>query len=187
MSKKKCLNCLILIGFVYIIMIFISSYQMRQIRKMIPKFQIGDIFIDDIYEGFSDTQLAQCIYHMNFFKNLTIATFLGTEENNSIPDYCKRHHNTAYEKISVAINKLKSKNEECNLVNEYKNGINYFYCEFKYNDSYFENIIRNNLYDKNQTNYDDEIEQYYIKSRKDCVEYGLKSQKEEIIVCTRYE
>ena len=29
-----------------------------------------------------------------------------------------------------------------------------------------------------------ELEQYYIKSRKDCVEYGLR---EEIIVCTKYE
>ena len=37
---------------------------------------------------------------------------------------------------------------------------------------------------KENKSYDDELEQYYIKSRKDCVEYGLK---EEIIVCTKYE
>ena len=37
---------------------------------------------------------------------------------------------------------------------------------------------------KENKSYDDELEQYYIKSRKDCVEYGLR---EEIIVCTKYE
>ena len=37
---------------------------------------------------------------------------------------------------------------------------------------------------KENKSYDDELEQYYIKSRKDCVEYGLR---EEIIVCTEYE
>ena len=35
--------------------------------------------------------------------------------------------------------------------------------------------------------YDDELEQYYLKSRKDCVEYGLKSSDEDLIVCTKYE
>ena len=34
---------------------------------------------------------------------------------------------------------------------------------------------------------DDELEQYYLKSRKDCVEYGLKSSSEDLIVCTKYE
>ena len=37
---------------------------------------------------------------------------------------------------------------------------------------------------KENKSYDDELEQYYIKSRKDCVEYGLR---EEIIICTKYE
>ena len=40
---------------------------------------------------------------------------------------------------------------------------------------------------KKNKSYDDELEQYYIKSRKDCVEYGLKSSDEDIIVCTKYE
>ena len=34
---------------------------------------------------------------------------------------------------------------------------------------------------------DNELENYYINSRKDCVEYGLKSLKEDYIVCTKYE
>ena len=39
---------------------------------------------------------------------------------------------------------------------------------------------------KNES-YDDELEQYYLKSRKDCVEYSLKSSDEDLIVCTKYE
>ena len=34
---------------------------------------------------------------------------------------------------------------------------------------------------------DNELENYYINSRKDCVEYGLKSLKEDYIICTKYE
>ena len=34
---------------------------------------------------------------------------------------------------------------------------------------------------------DNELENYYINSRKDCVEYGLRSLKEDYIVCTKYE
>ena len=47
------------------------------------------------------------------------------------------------------------------------------------NKSYFNN--------ENNKNYDNELENYYINSRKDCIEYGLKSLKEDIIVCTKYE
>ena len=47
------------------------------------------------------------------------------------------------------------------------------------NKSYFNN--------ENNKNYDNELENYYINSRKDCIEYGLKSLKEDIIVCTEYE
>lgn len=34
---------------------------------------------------------------------------------------------------------------------------------------------------------DNELENYYNNSKKDCVEYGLKSLEENIIVCTKYE
>ena len=48
------------------------------------------------------------------------------------------------------------------------------------------NSMNNTNNDKKKVKYDDEIEQYYINSRKDCVEYGLKSPEEETIVCTKY-
>lgn len=69
-----------------------------------------------------------------------------------------------------------------------------------------ENIIKNTIKhkEKKKKNYFDEpknernkfldtddeyneLETYYIKSRKDCVEYGLKSINEDIIICTKYE
>lgn len=49
--------------------------------------------------------------------------------------------------------------------------------------SYF-NIANKKKYNDDN---DNELENYYKKSRKDCVEYGLKSLKEDIIVCTKYE
>ena len=35
--------------------------------------------------------------------------------------------------------------------------------------------------------YENELEEYYNNSRRDCVEYGLKSLEENIIICTKYE
>ena len=184
---SKCRICLLLIGFLYISVMIIGYYQMKQIRKMIPKFKIGDTFINNMYEGFTDEQLIKCFNYLHFFENLTISSFLGTEPNTNIPDTCKIQHKKIYENISTAINKMISKNPDCNVITEYKDGITYLYCEFRFNDSNFENTIKNNFNVKTNLNYDDEIEQYYIKSRKDCVEYGLKSPNEEIIVCTKYE
>ena len=185
--SKRCLGIIISIFLVYILIVLFDFYQIRRIRKMIPKYKIGDILIDNLYEGFSDDQLIQCIYYMNFLKDLTLSSFLGSEANSTIPEFCKVHHNQVYQNISKAIEKITPKDRNCSLITEYKDGINYFYCEITFTDSDFENIIKNNYNYDNKVKYDDEIEQYYNKSRKDCVEYGLKSSKEEIIVCTKYE
>ena len=65
---------------------------------------------------------------------------------------------------------------------EYKNNNNeeksYFPKSNKYNE---------NGYIKKFDDYDNELEDYYLKSKKDCIEYGLKSLKEDIIICTKYE
>ena len=37
---------------------------------------------------------------------------------------------------------------------------------------------------KKNKSYDDELEKYYINSRKDCVEYGLIGEN---IICTKYK
>ena len=69
----------------------------------------------------------------------------------------------------------------------------------KRNNSGDETVIKNNNPKEQKTeegksyfnmiNKDDdnELENYYINSRKDCVEYGLKSLNEDIIICTKYE
>ena len=53
-------------------------------------------------------------------------------------------------------------------------------CEEK---SYLNTAKRKNKND----DCDEELEKYFNNSGKDCVEYGLKSLKEDIIVCTKYE
>ncbi len=51
---------------------------------------------------------------------------------------------------------------------------------------YFETEEKRNM--NRIEDYDDnELENYYNNSKKDCVEYGLKSLDENILVCTKYE
>ena len=69
----------------------------------------------------------------------------------------------------------------------------------KNNNSKDETVIKNNNPKEQKTeegksyfniinkDEDNELENYYINSRKDCVEYGLKSFNEDIIICTKYE
>ena len=78
---------------------------------------------------------------------------------------------------------------------QYKNEGNKFKLKFDLEESDVDidyNTDKNNKEyvdnDKKENKiYDDELEQYYLKSRKDCVEYGLKSSDEDLIVCTKYE
>ena len=88
----------------------------------------------------------------------------------------------ANETIDYYLKNIKIKNVENIMKNIY---------EYNNNEkiNYFDKINNN---DKNGyfDNYDDnhnELENYYLKSRKDCIEYGLKSIKEDSIICTKYE
>ena len=97
-----------------------------------------------------------------------------------MPEHCKIEYNKITKKISDSfVNKFTSDGKfRLNIGPE---GIN-----IDFNVPEEEQV--NNFEDKKKNkSYDDELEQYYIKSRKDCVEYGLKSSDEEIIVCTKYE
>ena len=62
-----------------------------------------------------------------------------------------------------------------------ESGVDVDYNTDKNNKEYVDNDKKENKI------YDGELEQYYLKSRKDCVEYGLKSSDEDLIVCTKYE
>ena len=64
------------------------------------------------------------------------------------------------------------------------------YKEGTFNIDFDIDKVNQEIVDNDKTkneSYDDELEQYYLKSRKDCVEYGLKSSDENLIVCTKYE
>ena len=192
---KKCLYAILIIIVIIISFSILSIYNLKKLRKMIPIYKIGDVIIDNLYEGFTDEEFFQCISHLTFDGELTISSFLGNDIDSSAPEYCKVHHNMIYQKISKALKKIMPKSGKFTLKFEMKDNVYHFYYEDEQNVSTVEfieeNIVNNNNNndndnDKKKAKYDDEIEQYYINSRKDCVEYGLKSPNEEIIVCTKY-
>ena len=57
--------------------------------------------------------------------------------------------------------------------------------KINYNDK--PNINSKNGYFDNYNDNYNELEYYDLKSKKDCIEYGLKSLKEDNIICTKYE
>lgn len=58
----------------------------------------------------------------------------------------------------------------------------YFYePKYNYDDIFTFRIINDDIDDE------DDLEKYYLKSRRDCVENGLKSINDNIIICNKYE
>ena len=102
-------------------------------------------------------------------------------------------------KVKMIKNINNNKNNKSELIDYYLNNIKIENIEnimkyiYEYNNneekSYFPkgNRYNENGYIKKFDDYDNELEDYYLKSKKDCVEYGLKSLKEDIIICTKYE
>ena len=116
--------------------------------------------------------------------NRTLLSFDKAKDKLSdIPDYCEKVFNIFYNYIYDEIKK------------QYKNEGSKFKLKFDLEesdvdadcntDSNHKEYVDNDK--KENTSYDDELEQYYLKSRKDCVEYGLKSSDGDLIVCTKYE
>ena len=106
------------------------------------------------------------------------------ENNVKMIKNINNNKNNKSEIIDYYLNNIKIENIENIMKNiyEYKNNNNeeksYFPKSNKYNE---------NGYIKKFDDYDNELENYYLKSKKDCIEYGLKSLKEDIIICTKYE
>ena len=91
--------------------------------------------------------------------------------------------------IDYYFNKIKEENIEDNDIDVFNEAQeeDFDYIDFEEQNeeekSYFSNSNR-----KKKNNDDgEELENYYKQSRKDCVEYGLKSLKEDLIICTKYE
>ena len=147
------------------------------------------------------------------FKQYKKECVIGIDEKNNEIIKCNRRMNISIfcycllpDLISFLENNTKmikniynNKKNKSDLIDYYLNNIKienikdimqYFY-EYKNNEekSYFPNTNKynENGYINKFDDYDNELEDYYLKSKKDCVEYGLKSLKEDIIICTKYE
>ena len=150
--------------------------------------KIDSIFINDTNQNIilNENNIKCYDYFLSMeqelIKNINEFAPFKTLENMDMPEYCKNEYKKIYETISgIILTKLKNSGEfNKNLY--FKNPL----LDNNINQDKNNNVSNNR--DKKKTkSYDDELEQYYIKSRKDCVEYGLKSSEEEIIVCTKYE
>ena len=105
------------------------------------------------------------------------------EKMPDIPDHCEKVYNIFYNYIYDEIKKqFKNEGNKFKLKFDLEESdVDIDYNTDKNNKEYVDNDKKENKI------YDDELEQYYLKSRKDCVEYGLKSSDEDLIVCTKYE
>ena len=133
---------------------------------------------------------------------------LDENEKKKCNKFWEKHFNTPMcfnlikqfeSKIEPFINEKLSKFYENNEIDLQKNIDYYIDCFYEdkiednnYNDFEEENVKEKRYFsdvNKKQKNDDEdnEFENNYKNSGKDCVEYGLKSLKEEIIVCTKYE
>lgn len=81
-----------------------------------------------------------------------------------------------------------------NTFNVYLENLKYENIENIIKIEFDKNKKQKNYFDEPRYHYEDEdytnndkLEIYFIKSRKDCVEYGLKSLNEDFIICTKYE
>ena len=116
-----------------------------------------------------------CLYTMIDFSNFI--------ENNidSIKEIgYKNIDDDIYNLTEYYLNNIKMKNIENiykDIYEHYNNNKHKYYFP-KQNQNENEYIIFPN---------DNKSEKYYFEERKDCIEYGLKSLKEDIIICTKYE
>ena len=86
--------------------------------------------------------------------------------------------------IDYYLNNIKLENVENIMKNiyEYNNNERKTYFEEPNKKQYYENDYLKPSDDDNN-----ELEKYYLSSRKDCIEYGLEPSKENIIICTKFE
>ena len=105
------------------------------------------------------------------------------EKKAGIPDYCESEYNKFYISLHHGIIQHLKEKGKFNLKFDLSSESN---IDLDFNtDKNDKKFVDNNKMESKSN--DDELEQYYLKSRKDCVEYGLKSSSEDLIVCTKYE
>ena len=142
---------------------------------------LSTIKLDDI--NFGNERNLECLKYLEQLNealgNINKLVNLNANDNYiNMPEHCKIEYNEIIEQIiDLFVKKLFLDGTKFYL-NISPEEVNIDFI------SPNEEQLNNFEQKKENKSYDDELEQYYIKSRKDCVEYGLR---EEIIVCTKYE
>lgn len=159
-----------------------------------------------------DKEIQQCLKYFEKFLELSSLDHIDFNEINSIFFDLKKKLNSSYFCIDFSIHLIneleKGLNSEKMIKNntnnemEFTDYVNYKLANFIHkemnetNEQTIENKddlesleCSDSESKKNKYNqdYDNELETHYLNSKKDCVEYGLKSSTEDIIVCLKYE
>ena len=170
-----------------------SKIKNLETQIYIPEIKFENVLIDNIVEELNDEKIAGCLKYFisldqsnnneNNNNNIILTPAISNEKMVEMPDYCVKEYNKLCESFNEEFLNLLIKNDgKFHMTMNYKEGT--FNIDFDI-DKVNQEIVDNDK-TKNES-YDDELEQYYLKSRKDCVEYGLKSSDENLIVCTKYE
>ena len=170
-----------------------SKIKNPETQIYIPEIKFENVLIDNMVEELNDEKIAGCLKYFvsldqsnnneNNNNNIILTPAISNEKMVEMPDYCVKEYNELYKSFNEEFLNLLIKNDgKFHMTMNYKEGT--FNIDFDI-DKVNQEIVDNDK-TKNES-YDDELEQYYLKSRKDCVEYGLKSSDENLIVCTKYE
>ena len=169
------------------------NFEGKECTEYIPEIKFENVLIDNMVEELNDEKIAGCLKYFvsldqsnnneNNNNNIILTPAISNEKMVEMPDYCVKEYNELYKSFNEEFLNLLIKNDgKFHMTMNYKEGT--FNIDFDI-DKVNQEIVDNDK-TKNES-YDDELEQYYLKSRKDCVEYGLKSSDENLIVCTKYE
>ena len=148
--------------------------------------RMDEIPIDEIYENLDEEdECLKYFFQLDKIDNKEInekVAYINDETFDKMPEHCQNQFNSFFKAfIESAYNQMPNDSDFVKFLNSNNINFNNKCKKEKYH------TIHDNEKKKKTKPYDDELEQYYIKSRKDCVEYGLKSDEEDIIVCTKYE
>ena len=171
----------------------IKSDEIKKIEKEVGCcLKIFDKFDQIISYDFNENELNKNVIKewkkklniSNFCIEIIITTITNLEKNIDSIINDENYSEEELYKINFGSNEYVNNIMKINYQNYQKNGEKKTKTHKK--KKYFETDKKRNM--NRIEDYDDnELENYYNNSKKDCVEYGLKSLDENIIVCTKYE
>lgn len=158
-----------------------------------------------------DKEIKQCLKYFEKFLELSSLDNIDFDEINSIFFDLKKKLNSSnfcidfsihlINELEKSLNSEKTTNNNINSEMEFTDYVNYKLANFIHeglNETNKQTIEKNDdleslicsdseIKKKYDQDYENDLETYYLNSKKDCVEYGLKSSTEDIIVCLKYE